>query len=258
MGAKKIRKKNLAVKTAKVRPWIYLVVPLALTFYGCNKEQGVYSSAVQGKDGKKSEDKKVVRSCQKPKQTVSLKGKKSPPPVIEAKAGYFFFSDSKMRDAYDQGGLDVQLSGSYPIYKWLQIYASVEYLQKQSSGLPFNQKSKIWELPVNLGLQAAAVISPQTHYFVTLGPRYVFVRVHNQSPYLHSDLSQSGIGGFVNTGFRFFPYKNLTLSVFGEYSYAKLNLTPSQGLTLSPSQGVYSSSTQFGGLSFGGSIGYAF
>ena len=51
--------------------------------------------------------------------------------ILELKGGYFFFTDSKMRKVYDKGGVDLQLSGSYPIWKWIQIYGSVEYLARQ-------------------------------------------------------------------------------------------------------------------------------
>ena len=32
-------------------------------------------------------------------------------PTVDVKAGYFFFSNSKMRKVYNQGGLDVRVAG---------------------------------------------------------------------------------------------------------------------------------------------------
>src|SRR6201998_4169062 len=56
-------------------------------------------------------------------------------PLLEVKAGYFFFSNSKIRKIYDKGGLDIQLCASYPFWnltsRWaLNAYGAVEYLQR--------------------------------------------------------------------------------------------------------------------------------
>src|SRR5579883_1849371 len=74
-------------------------------------------------------------------------------PLVEVKAGYFFFTDSHMRHVYDQGGVDIQLSGSYPIYKILHVYGSVEYLQKSGHSIHGHQKTSIWAVPLSLGLR---------------------------------------------------------------------------------------------------------
>jgi hypothetical protein len=67
------------------------------------------------------------------------------PPMIEVKGGYFFFSSPTMRKIYDQGGADVQISGSYPLWRWLQIYGSVEWLERHGRTLGAHEKVRIWE-----------------------------------------------------------------------------------------------------------------
>ena len=47
---------------------------------------------------------------------------KRTPPLLETKASYFFFASSKTNKVYRNGGFQVQLSGSYPIWKELQVY----------------------------------------------------------------------------------------------------------------------------------------
>ncbi len=170
---------------------------------------------------------------------------------LEFKVGYFFFSDSKMSDVYDQGGLDLQLCGSTPVWKCLQVYGSVEYLEKHGRSLHGHQKTKIWEVPLSLGLQAVAKIYKKAQYYFTLGPRYFFVHVHNQSHFVDKTLNQNGLGGFANTGFHFFPIPHLLIDVFGEYSYCRLHFHPHK-------KNVYGESAQVGGFSFGAGVGYAF
>src|SRR3990172_7873126 len=93
-------------------------------------------------------------------------------PVLEFKGGYFFFSDAKMRKVFDHGGLDVQVSGSYPIWRWLQIYGSVEYLTRHGRSLGGHEKTRIWEVPLSLGMKPVITIRPKVQYYLTIGPRY--------------------------------------------------------------------------------------
>jgi len=172
-------------------------------------------------------------------------------PMLEIKSGYFFFSDAKMRKVYDEGGLDVQISGSYPIWRWLQIYGSVEYLTRHGRSLGGHQKARIWEVPLSLGLKPVITISPKVQYYLTLGPRYFFIHAHHNSPYVDREINPHGLGGFVNTGFNFFPFHHLFVDIFGEYSYKRVHFHPSK-------HHVHGRGIQVGGFAFGAGLGYAF
>lgn len=172
-------------------------------------------------------------------------------PVLEVKAGYFFFSDALMRKIYDNGGLDVQISGSYPRWRWLQIYGSVEYQELHDRSLNGHQKTLIWIIPVSLGLKPVIKISRKIQYYFTLGPRYFFLHQHNDSSYVKRNLSRRGLGGFVNTGCNFFPRRHLLIDVFWEYSFEWTHVH-------SFNNNVYRRKIQVGGFSFGGGIGYSF
>ncbi len=173
--------------------------------------------------------------------------------LIEAKVGYFFFADSKMSDIYPNGGIDVQLSSSYPIWKWLQIYASVEYYEKNGETKNTGYSARIQALPISLGLRSLFWISNTTQYYLGIGPRYLFAWSHNSSPYLVKNLDQNGIGGFVNTGFNFFPLpeSNFVIDLFAEYSYVQLDFHTER-------TNIYGESAQLGGLTFGLGLGYGF
>jgi hypothetical protein len=171
--------------------------------------------------------------------------------ILEFKAGYFFFTDEKMRKVFDQGGLDLQLCGSTPVWRWLQIYGSVEYLQKSGRSIHGRQKTRLWEVPISLGLEAVAKISKKFQYYFTIGPRYIFVHVHNRSHFVDKTLNENGLGGFANTGFHYFPSPHLVLDIFGEYSYARMHFHAHK-------KHVKGESRQVGGLVFGGGIGYVF
>lgn len=172
-------------------------------------------------------------------------------PLLEIKGGYFFFSDDKMREIFDQGGLDVQLSGSYPLWKWLQIYGSIEYLERHGKSLNDRQKTRIWEVPLSLGLKPVISICPKVQYYFTLGPRYFFVHVHSDSKFVDKSIDENGLGGFVNTGFHFFPMRHLLVDIFGEYSFKRMRFHPSK-------THVYGNKIEIGGFTFGLGLGYAF
>ncbi len=178
-------------------------------------------------------------------------------PTLEAKAGYFFFVDSTMRDVYNEGGLDLQISGSYPIKKWsprfaLDVYGSVEYLERTGSSLNAGQSTSIWEIPVNVGLRPVIAITNEVQYYFAVGPRYFYIHQHNSSKYVPENNHRNGIGLFVNTGFNFIFWRHLLVDVFGEYSYAQTKFHSSS----SPLS--YTKTTQVGGFTFGGGLGYSF
>lgn len=172
-------------------------------------------------------------------------------PTLEAKAGYFFFTSSKMRKVYNEGGWDVQVSSTYPIWKWLHAYASVEFSERHGRPLHSHNKTWIRQLPLSLGLRPVIKLCPKVQYYITLGPRYSFVHVDNNASNVSKNLNHSGLGGFVNTGFNFLPWGHLLLDVFGEYSYNKMRFHSSK-------PNVYFRRTQVGGLTFGVGLGYAF
>jgi hypothetical protein len=192
-----------------------------------------------------------LKNCKTAQPTPNPVCTKKYPPTIDFKAGYFFFSSSTLRKIYDKGGLDLQLSGTFPIWRWLQVYASAEYITRHGKLLNGGQNTRICEIPASLGLQPVVAICPKLHYYLTLGPRYFFVRQHNHSPYLDRIVAHNGVGGFVNTGFHFFPVKYLLIDVFAEYSYKRMHFN-------SHRTNVVGQTVQVGGFTFGGGLGYAF
>ncbi len=173
-------------------------------------------------------------------------------PLIEAKSGYFFFIDSTMQQVYNKAGVDLQISGSYPIWRRLHIYASAEWLEKSGHSLSGNQKTRIVEFPISIGLKPVYSITPKLDYYMTLGPRYFIVSVHNNSPYVNRHLKAKTLGGFLNGGFLFNVYHGLTIDLFGEFSYGKVSFSSSIPNV------VAAQHLQIGGLTFGGGVGYTF
>jgi opacity protein-like surface antigen len=177
-------------------------------------------------------------------------------PIVEAKAGYFFFYNSNMRKVYDRGGLDVQLCASYPFWsptsKWtLNAYGAVEYFHRSGRSMGGHQKTSLWSIPVNIGLKPGYAINAHLQYYFAMGPRYFYVHQHNHSSYVYKNKSRNGVGFFVNTGFNYVPCDHFVIDLFGEYSYAKTHFHSGKST-------VYTKSVQMGGFTFGVGLGYKF
>lgn len=172
-------------------------------------------------------------------------------PILEAKAGYFFFTDHKLKKVYDQGGLDLQIAASYPIWRWFQIYLSAEFFERKGRSLHFHERTRVWGWPVSLGIKTVATMSCWAQYYFTIGPRYFYFHVHNNSSHVDRELNHSAVGGFIGTGFDFFLTKHLVIDIFGEYSYCRTHFHGHK-------DHVYGEDRQIGGFTFGGGLGYAF
>ena len=171
--------------------------------------------------------------------------------MIEAKVGYFFFTNQTMRKVYSGIGWDGQIAASYPVYKSLHIYGSVEYTEKSGRSLNDHQKTFLWQLPISFGLRPVFAIGDHLAYYATVGPRYFFTYVHNSSSYVPKRMSANGCGAFANTGFLYVFNSGFTFDIFAEYSYKMLKFTSNLA-------GTQGSNAQVGGVSVGLGFGYAF
>lgn len=177
-------------------------------------------------------------------------------PLLEVKAGYFFFTNSKMQKIYNKGGLDLQLCASYPLWnlksRWaVNVYGALEYLQRSGKSINDHQKTSLWAIPFNIGLKPVYAINANTQYYFATGPRYFYFHQHNNSSYVDKNKSRNGLGFFLNTGFNYRLCDHFMANIFGEYSYAKIHFHKSKSR-------VYTRNIQVGGLTFGGGFGYEF
>ena len=170
---------------------------------------------------------------------------------VETKAGYFFFTNKKMRDVYKNGGYEIQISGSYPLRGCLDLYGSIGFIDATGRSLNFNQKTDFWQIPVDLGLKQTINIASCIDWYAALGPRYFYAHQHNHSDYVNRNIGKSGLGLFVNTGFDYYLNCNFYIKLFGEYSYQQIKPSSSE-------IGVNNRNLQVGGFYFGAGLGYAF
>lgn len=187
----------------------------------------------------------------KPQESRDQKIFKRTPPLLETKASYFFFASHKLSKVYRNGGFQVQLSGSYPVWRGLQVYGSTGFSEAWGRSLSFHQHTSLWQLSVDLGLKPIFTIAPFAQYYFAVGPRYFYAHQHNSTTYINKVVVKNGAGLFVNTGFNFLPLKHLVVDIFGEYAFEPAHFSSSKAY-------VYGTSAQLSFFSFGAGIGYAF
>ena len=178
-------------------------------------------------------------------------GKLQAEPYLGFRSAYFTFTDSNLRDVYDRGGIDFQICMAYPLWNWLQIYSSIEYSHKSGKSLNFDQSTRIKEFPASIGLQGYFDLYSCVKYYVTIGPKYFWINVHNESDYVPKKLSANKCGGFIGTGFHLYLQDQIFLDPFIEYSYVKIQLGNQKN-------NVVSNDVQAGGLVIGCGLGFKY
>lgn len=193
--------------------------------------------------GERGEQQKKSPSQQKDRNDITM--------LLEARGGYFIFSDPKMRKVFNSGGLDVQLLASAKIWKMLHIHGAVEYIERSGRSINGHQSTQIQIVPLSLGLKPVFPIGNALDYYLNIGPRFFFVHQHNKSKYVNRNVNEDGLGGFVGTGFFLHLNKRMILDLYGEYSYFMPQFDTSD-------KNVIAHKIQVGGFAIGGGLGYSF
>lgn len=175
---------------------------------------------------------------------------------VEVKGGYFFFSDKELLNIYSNGGAAVSLSGCYSLITWkerysLDLYTSASYFSRSGYSMNGQQKTSIWQIPVDVGIRTRCMFSSSWQSYLGVGPTFFYIHQHNDSEYVPRNQGKGGIGFFINTGICYKPHPSILFDIFGEYFYGETHFQGKEPL-------YYSQRIQTGGFLFGAGLGYAF
>lgn len=175
---------------------------------------------------------------------------------IELKWGYFFFANSSLSNVYDDGGFDIRLVGSFPLWNCsqkfgLEVYTAAEYFHCSGKSISFGEDTTVWGIPLSIGLKPVFFLTPNLQYYCAFGPRYLYIHQHNDSSFVQKNLHSHCGGVFCNMGFDFKFWNCIYVDIFGEYSYARGHFHTS-------SPNVYKGTSDISNFAFGLGLGYAF
>ena len=177
--------------------------------------------------------------------------------ILEFRPSYFYPISSDFRDIFHDGGVNYQITGSFPVYKGLSVYGAVDYFSKSSHTGTFHNKTSLRLVPLTLGLKyffPSLGASIPVNFYLAGGMKYYFVHTHNNGTpgIVRQTVNKNGMGGTVETGFITTFVKHLVLDIFASYSFrtfgAPRPLTPA----------VEATGLNVSGLNIGLGLGYKF
>jgi hypothetical protein len=168
-------------------------------------------------------------------------------PTFQGKVGYYIFTDKNMRNVYDSGGFEVQLSSSYACWDCLSLYGSIGYQGASGRSTHFHQRTYFWQIPLDIGLRQYFSLTSDKDFYVSAGPRVFYAHQHNHSSYVNKNISKVGLGLFVNAGIDVSCGCSYKVTLFTEYSYQPVHPATSR-------QGVETRHVNVGGFLFGAGL----
>jgi hypothetical protein len=141
------------------------------------------------------------------------------------KPGYYYFTDSTMREFFDNGGFTLRGEAGCRFWGPLAVWMDGSYFHKDGTAIGGTEDISILLGTLTLGLKTIFYFNKAVAFYAGAGPRLFLMILKNDSPFIRSEDNQMCIGGGFNAGFWFFPFanfrnysRNLYLDLFADYS----------------------------------------
>jgi outer membrane protein len=144
--------------------------------------------------------------------------------IGEFKFGLFRPDSKRLRDVYESPWLNYELSMSYPMWKGLSIWSSLNYIDESGQSLGLQQhRTVIRIIPLTMGMKYVFFLSEHFDTYIGAAMRYFFVRVQNRYPFVKREVHKNGLGGGFVGGLLVMPHPNAAIDIFIDYSLKKFN-----------------------------------
>ena len=174
---------------------------------------------------------------------------------VEADASAFFPISSIPQQIYGHTWTDVAITFDHinfiPWAPCVNLFAMVNYIFASGLSQNGNEPTHIDLVPITLGIKWIAKVHEHIECYLGAAPRYYFMHIKNNSPYVPQTSNENGCGGFFTSGAFFYPQNHFMINVFFNFSYINLG-APASVL------GVQSYSTNVSGFDLGVGIGWNF
>ncbi|MGB7978134.1 MAG: hypothetical protein WCF19_03110 [Chlamydiales bacterium] len=141
------------------------------------------------------------------------------------KPGYFYLTDSDMRQFYNDGGFTFRAEAGCRFWGPLIVWVDGGYFQKEGKAIGGTEKLELKVATITLGLKLFYQFNRWIAAYAGAGPRLFLMMQHNDYDHVRGDDNEIGIGGGFDGGFLFFPvpqWPNVYLDLFGDYSLKKM------------------------------------
>ena len=167
---------------------------------------------------------------------------------LEARAAYYYPTDSTFRDIYDGAGLyglELSYQCGWNLYPW----ASAGYFYQTGQSIPDKTDTTVYLVPLACGLKyqwCCKCIRP----YLGVGVNIPYLYTKDESPFVVNIRNKWGVGAIFKSGF-IYDFGNCFYSnIFLDYSWTKIDFNDTD-ITLGTTADI-------SGLAFGAGIGFRF
>lgn len=175
---------------------------------------------------------------------------------VEGDASVFFPTDNVMQKVYGTlwQNYGIMVSHLQPLWggaQPLSFFGQVNYIFSRGYSEGGDERTRIQLVPLTFGLQWIQPVTDGIELFVGAAPRYYFMKIENDSPYVPCTVKDKGCGFYCSFGSFIVPREHFMITLFVDYSYMKFKAPAAQ-------TGLVSFATPVSGFSLGGGLGWNF
>lgn len=178
----------------------------------------------------------------------------------EFRVAYFSPESKRVRKIYSSNLIDYQVEISKNLCPNWSIWLDVDYLSKNGRSEPLHDSTRIWLIPIALGVNYQFWCRNGWNAYVGAGGNYTCLRMHDHSEYVKEHISKWNFGGTFKLGIKKVFCNGITLNFFCDYFLQKFHFSDKSRSSDSHYSSCYieRNSLNVSGLKVGMGIGYYF
>ena len=147
---------------------------------------------------------------------------------LQGDVGYFYPTSDKFRQIYQENAL---YGGeiTVPLPKRWALWASADYYKTKGHSIGLNDPTNINLVPLGLGVKYILPLGSMTQFYVGAGACYLFLNVHNDSPFVKEHVHLNGWGWVAKTGLMMNLSDRWFLNLFADYMDKQFTTHPTSG-----------------------------
>lgn len=198
---------------------------------------------------------------------------------LTVRGAYYHPSSRPIKKIFSSGWIDYQIESSFQVIDFVEVWGGVAWSLKQhghfsSSYEGFKIKTKMYVLPLSLGVKFIYPILPCVDFYLGAGGCYSFLKIHAhrpEDPYSESDdysgysvhhhhhpkrdIYKSGFGGVFKVGFQWDLGDNVFLDLFVDYFSQRFSFSRHDRLR---GERVFKRHVDCSGFKYGAGVGVYF
>lgn len=177
-------------------------------------------------------------------------------PIIDGftfKVAYFRPESSRVRRIYSSGWADYQVEYSKSVCQNWLLWTGASGFCKHGHSIGLNDDTRLRLIPISLGVKYLYSIAPCLDLYAGGAVCYSFLRIKDDSPYVHRNVSSQTFGGLAQVGLYYYFTQSFHLNVFADYLFQRFTFPRS-----SSNPFVERNDLNMSGWKIGGGIGVNF